>query len=172
MKYANLNTKQLVEELPKQIGSTWNPTLAQLQAGGWREITLIGEAPAGCIVTAYGIEETSGSECRLTVVSYVDPVAEAEAAYQAKLATITPLLLTQAGMFRTIMRKYFGVTAETDRAVTYTVVSNTFMAKQANGTITTQEIADMFVLEKLYAIVIAWTGDGTTWSFPWQLLDQ
>jgi hypothetical protein len=37
-------------------------------------------------------------------------------------------------------------------------------------TITTQELADAIVLDKLFAELEAWNGTGETWTLPWNAL--
>lgn len=171
MKYANVNTKQITDALPTQIGATWNPTLEQLQAAGWREVKSVGIPPEGCSVTAYDVVELSSSDCELTVLSYFDPVAAAAAARQTRLASITPELLFQANVFRTIMHTYFGPGSETNHDLTRLAVASYFNDRRTSGTITAQETSDFVALQDLFDVISAWTGDGTTWSFEWSLLD-
>lgn len=87
-----------------------------------------------------------------------------------ELKKFTPLICQKAGIVRGILQKYFGVSAEQNRDVTFDAVLNYFLAKQMNGSITTQELADSIVLDKLYAELKTVTPDGTIWTFPWSLL--
>ena len=182
MKYANINTKQVTETLPRIIDATVDPTMEQLNAVGWRTVVAEDAAPEGCYITAQGIAEIDGTTCKLTVVAYSDPATEEAArqaavvaARQARIDAMPQGLKDAARMFRTILRTYCGPNAETDRSVTYTAILMLYAAKKANPATTTAELtiitADMFILEKLYNSIVAWTGDGTTWSFPWEVLD-
>jgi len=94
----------------------------------------------------------------------------AEEIKQAKLAAITPELLQTASAYRTALQRNFGVGSETDTAITQAYVTQYFAAKAVAGTITTQELADKDLLLLTFPIIAAWTGDGTAWSFPWELV--
>jgi hypothetical protein len=103
---------------------------------------------------------------------YVD-VAEsviAEQAAQAKLALLTPELMTSAHVYRVALQRNFGVGAETDQAITEKFVESYFAGKAAAGVITAQEIADGELLKMTFPAIAEWTGDGTAWSFPWGVL--
>lgn len=170
MNYANINTNQMNvprTSLPNPLNATWNPTIDQYYENGWREQLSIDQPESGWAVTKYAIQELSSTTCKLIIAEQYNIAEEIERQRQAKLATLTPQLLMQAGAFRKILRTYFGENAETNHDVTFTAVMNYFLAKQASGTITAQEVADMTVLKEIYVILVAWTGDGTTWSFPW-----
>jgi hypothetical protein len=95
--------------------------------------------------------------------------AEAAAAEAARLASFAPYA-AKAMLFRETLRKHFGPTAETDHAVSATSVAEYFMGKQVAMTITTQELADAIVLDKLFAELAAWNGTGETWTLPWTAL--
>jgi hypothetical protein len=84
----------------------------------------------------------------------------------ARLAHFTSLI-PSATVFRITMRKHFGDNAETNTEITETYVKNYFINKQMAGTITALEVADALILDKLYVEIMRYTGDNTTWSFPW-----
>jgi hypothetical protein len=96
--------------------------------------------------------------------------ASEEAARQAKLATLTPELLQGAAIFRATLRKHFGDGAELNEAVTVAAVEAHFVGKQLAGTITVQELADAFLLSRLFATITAWTGTGSVRDFPWEIV--
>ena len=75
-----------------------------------------------------------------------------------------------AAVIVAITFKYFGDNAETNHAITYTAVTVYFNNRRVSGTITPQETADFFFLKDLYSNILAWTCDGTTWTFPWELV--
>jgi hypothetical protein len=56
--------------------------------------------------------------------------------------------------------------------VTATKVAEYFMGKQVAGDITTQDLADAIVLDKLFAELAAWNGTGETWTIPYEVLPE
>ena len=182
-RYAYPKTGEMNLVRPKEIitpaGKTFNPTEAQCFEVGYRLQTEVEAVPEGYRVT-YKIEDNNdGQTCKLVIDTRVNLADEKAAqdqaiidARQARIDAISPMLKMQAAMFRTIIRRYFGANAETNRDVTYTAVFTYFVGKQSAGTITVQEIADMYVLEKLYVSITAWTMDDTTWSFPWEIIPE
>ena len=165
--YYNFQSGVESPSLPNPMGATWNPTPTQQHAAGWREIVEIKEPTPGFRVVRYGYEEIDQATCRKIVLeekNIADEAAEQEA---ARIASITPQLWQQAGAFRFTIRKHFGDGAETNRTVTLAAVETYFVGKQMAGSITAQETADALVLEHLFTVISDWTGDGTTFSFPW-----
>ena len=169
--YDNVITGEMNCVLPSPLGATFNPTMEQYNQAGYRERISIDQPAEGFRAKGYAVQEIDAATCKLVITEQINIADELEAARQARLATITPTLKMEAGMLREILRKHFGPNAETNHAVTYDVVQNYFIAKQADGSITTQELADMLVMQKLFSDIIMWTGDGTIWSFPFDILD-
>lgn len=168
--YDNIITGERDCIRPNPLNGKFNPSETNYSEAGYRERVSVDLPSEGFRVVKYAVQEIDTTTSKLIVAEQVNIAEEAEAARQAKLATITPMLKTQAGMFRTILRTHFGDGAETNHDVTYTTVFTYFAGKQIAGTITAQEVADMFILDKLYNAILAWTADGTTWSFPWEVL--
>jgi hypothetical protein len=106
------------------------------------------------------IVDMTAEECAI-----MDAIDEA-----ARIATITPALWQTAALFRSTLRKHFGDNAETNHEVTAQAVKEYFVAKQQAGTITASEAADSVFLAEAFDEIKAWTGDGTSWSFPWSYL--
>jgi hypothetical protein len=165
--FDNISTGEMGVTLPNPLGATFNPSMDQYRSVGYRERVSVDQPTQGFRVVRYAPEAIDGSTCKLIVAQEVNIAEEEEIARQAKLATLTPVLIAQASIFRATIRKYFGDNAETNRAVTFTVVETYFLSKQVSGTITVQEVGDMFALKELFVVLSSWTGDTTTWSFPW-----
>jgi hypothetical protein len=144
---------------------------AQALADGWRYEQA---APHGERYKA-SIWSDDGFNYREMAVGYTNEewaekqAADAAAAAADRLASFAPYA-AKATLFRETLRKHFGPTAETDNAVTATSVAEYFMGKQIAGTITTKELADAIVLDKLFAELAAWNGTGETWTLPWSVL--
>jgi hypothetical protein len=149
-----------------------NETLdAQAIKDGWRyeKAAAHGERYKASIWSDDG-ENYTESTTDYTDQEWADKqAAEAAAAAAARLASFAPYA-AKATLFRETLRKHFGPTAETDHAVTATSVAEYFMGKQVAMTITTQELADAIVLDKLFAELEAWNGTGETWTLPWNAL--
>lgn len=79
-------------------------------------------------------------------------------------------LLIEAELFRQTMRLHFGDGAETNRAITAPLVKTYFVGKRYTGTITAADLADATLLNDGFAKLAAWTGDGTSWTFPFHLI--
>lgn len=92
-----------------------------------------------------------------------------EAAEQARKNAFLPLVPV-ASSFKSILRKYFGEGAETNKNITETVVSAYFEQKRSLGTITLDESSDVFFLKTYYEKLLAWNGTGETWSLPWDIV--
>jgi hypothetical protein len=85
--YCHFPDKTQYDNLPSQIGSTWNPTLAQCAPFGWRDITDAEEPQEGNIViTQDVIDNDDGLTCRVVITKQETPdeqQAEIDAANQA-----------------------------------------------------------------------------------------
>lgn len=87
-----------------------------------------------------------------------------------RIATITPKLWNMAAIFVATLRQHFGANAETNHEVTAATVEQYFIGKRLAGTLTTLDLADASLLERGFESITAWTGDGTIWSFPWEVM--
>lgn len=92
--------------------------------------------------------------------------AATESDYASRVAEIAQT----AGLYRLILRKHFGMGAETNRAITVDAGVAYFTQKQLAGTLTTQDLADAVLLDRLVRELREWTGTGEAWSIPWELL--
>jgi len=95
--------------------------------------------------------------------------AEQEA---ARVATITAELWQTASVFRTILRLHFGENAETNHEVTEAAVSAYFVNRRMTleASERMDDAADSMLLANGFSAITEWTGAGTTWSFPWELI--
>lgn len=94
----------------------------------------------------------------------------ASAPLSAEKPTPSIDLLIEAELFRQTIRLYFGAGAETNRAITAPVVKAYFVNKRYAGTITAADLADATLLDAGFRTLSAWTGDGTSWTFPFELI--
>ena len=86
--YGNIVTLETRNDLPTKIDNTWNPTLKQLQAVGWRKITQIEQPAAGWVVLTRVVQPIDSSKCRLAIAtqrSQADIDAEAESNRLARI---------------------------------------------------------------------------------------
>jgi hypothetical protein len=82
-----------------------------------------------------------------------------------------PLIQT-AFAFRAVLREHFGAGAETNRAVTATVVNNYFVNRRLTNTTGPTDATDSLLLLKGFEALTEFTGDGTSWSFPWSYVPE
>ena len=85
--YGNVVTSNFVSQLPIRIGNTWNPTLGQLQAAGWRYVTVIDSPSPGYRVGSWGIADIDGTNARKTVATQIN-IADQQAAQAAAIAVM------------------------------------------------------------------------------------
>ena len=83
MQYGNILTQQQTDTLPTKLGDTFNPTLAMLQAAGWRKITEIEQPATGYRAAGYTVVALTAVNAKLAITSQIN-IADEEAA--AKLA--------------------------------------------------------------------------------------
>jgi hypothetical protein len=160
-----------VQEMPGSLRNVSNATIADFVADGWREyvksvLPNIKSSTWADNGTQY--YETDVVQHTEKELADIEAQRQAEAA-AARLASFHPYI-QKAVLFRATLRKHFGPTAETDHSVTASAVAELFLVKQIAGTITTQELADAIVLDKLFAELAAWNGTGETWTLPWSVL--
>ncbi len=159
------------QEMPSSLRNIANATIVDFILDGW----LVYE-PSGLPNIKSSTWRDDGWAYReVDVVQFTaEELAAQEASRQAeaaaaRLASFQPYI-QRAILFRATLRKHRGPTAETDRTVTATSVAEYFMGKQIAGTITTQELADAIVLDKLFAELAAWNGTGETWTLPYEVV--
>lgn len=111
---------------------------------------------------------------RLATQEEIDAKTAAEAAEAAEAASEALKRLQEiapvAHVFRIVMERNFGVGACTNQDLTFSVVQSYFVQKLLSGTITQLETADSVYLQATFPILIEYTGDGTIWSIPWELI--
>lgn len=90
MQYANINTQEIINALPSVLilpGQTiTGATIEHWKALGWRQVSITDAPATGYRVTAYGVQDIDGLNCRLTVASSVNISAEAAANAAAQAA--------------------------------------------------------------------------------------
>jgi hypothetical protein len=126
--------------------------------------------PAGHVVTNRSIEVIDG-----VAIEQIETVTQAEydaAQYAARIATITPDLWQTAGVFRALMREHFGPGAETNTTIKAGTVATYFINRRMTGTGGANDGQDSFFLQMAFEQIKAWTGDGTSYTFPWHLLPE
>jgi hypothetical protein len=107
MKYANVINGEIAEQLPTVIiapgGTTVGPTLAQLQAVGWRKVVEIKEPSFGCRATSYTPQEINATTARLMVAGEANLAAEAANKVASQKAAARDLLESTDGLGRLLL---------------------------------------------------------------------
>lgn len=91
---------------------------------------------------------------------------EADALTWHKCKDITTGMVQKAAVFKAILTQYFGEGAEVNPVVDEETVTNYFASLPA---ITSAQVRDAILLSRLFEVLRQ--PDGTTWSFPWIMLD-
>ena len=90
MKYANINTQEIRDDLPPVLvlgGTTiTGATIAQWATRGWRTVTQVDQPAEGYRVTQYTAQEIDTMTCRLAVTSSVNIANETAANLAATTA--------------------------------------------------------------------------------------
>lgn len=94
---------------------------------------------------------------------------ETNQAMQEAMKKLQGIALT-AHVFRIVMERNFGAGACTNQELTFSEVQSYFVQKLLNGTITQLETADSVYLQATFPILTEFTGDGTIWTIPWELI--
>lgn len=79
MQYGNILTQQQADTLPTKLGDTFNPTLAMLQAAGWRRITEVEQPATGYRAAGYTVVELTAANAKLAITSQIN-IADEQAA--------------------------------------------------------------------------------------------
>jgi len=95
--------------------------------------------------------------------------AQRIAAIQAEL---TPSVVQAIQSFLAILHLHFGEGAETNTAITADAVTGYFLARRLTGTGANTDAEDAMILQTGFELIKGFAGDGTIWSFPWQLLPE
>ena len=159
----NINTQST--EVPQHVGATVSPTFEILMPLGWRNADETIPLEGGYERT--WIQDPENEDRAIPSDTLISERLERE--LQEKISSFIPLIPT-ASVFKLALRRNFGVGAETNKAVTMTAVANYFTMKQMNGTITTQELADAIMLDRLFKELETWNGTGETWTLPWEMV--
>lgn len=161
MNIVNINTNVILTESPKTIRFNGkiisDPSEEQLKQAGW-----------------YPFEEraTVPKNHRVITRSWVVEDGMAVEQLTTELRIPSYSLLQTATVFRLILRSHFGPNAETNQDITESAIKLHFLQKRENGTITPTDSMDAVALLDAFTAIKGWTGDGTSWSFPWELLDE
>lgn len=171
MKYVNINTQATTFPVPFIIDFTQPPTHEQMLAHGWRQWDeTYPPTPEGYVIISSSFEQDPNNPNNAIVVCQYETIVEQEEKRkQARIAAFLPLV-PQAAIFKLTLRRHFGENAETNRNVTSQTVMEYFTQKQISQTITSSEISDAIMLEKLFNILSTWNGTGETWTLPWEIV--
>lgn len=88
-----------------------------------------------------------------------------------KFEKLSSELMNLASAFRSILREHFGENAETNQSITKEFVVQYFLQRQVTRTATQFDAGDVQLLKEGFEKITEWTQDGTTWTFPWYILD-
>lgn len=183
---------------PDRIGATLNPTPDQYRAAGWRQceplpvvadgwtrspVMWVDSDGTNAIAYFVDVAPAATGYTRVTDVTwtnvgtpqvagiYQDRLTADIEAEQAedRLASFQPLI-PQAQLLRTLLRRNFGDAAETNREVTVESVTAYFAGLTLAGTITAVQASDGVLLARCFEALVAWTGDGTIWTIPWEVV--
>lgn len=77
-----------------------------------------------------------------------------------------------AAAFRWVLRQHFGEGAETNTAVTESIVTQYFIQRRILGTGELTDASDAILLQSGFETIKEVTGDGTIWSFPWSQIPE
>lgn len=160
MKLVNINSQEIFTEMPKSIkvgGRMYtNPSIETLNGLGWYEYEDRPVVPAKKRVLSREWTVSEGKATETVVTADKD---------------ITSALWDIAHAFRTVLRAHFGVEAETNTNITELSVMRYFALKRINNDIDASDGMDAVVLMMGFNAIKQWTGDGTSWSFPWDQMD-
>jgi hypothetical protein len=181
MSYLNINDgiSSKVSALPTELmingGKLHNAKDWQCFEQGWRFIVSEDPAPEGCVITAQGIEELEYPNCKLTVVSWIDPVAEEARRKAEKIASMPDAIkYVVAPDFRTRLRGHFSdltPPAEQNSLITETYIALYFKDLRDTDTITANDDADILLLQRNFEALNSWWGTGeTNLTFPWEAI--
>ena len=123
------------------------------------------------VVGYYVIEGVSNSTAK--VIKYYDLddnlineegyYGEARQGFRPKIPSGE--LIQTAFAFRQILSLHFGSGAETNRAVTESVVTDYFIGRRLGGTSQPNDAYDALILSKGFDSIKKFTGDDTSWTF-------
>ena len=115
------------------------------------------------IAAAQAVVDATNAEAQ------ADALAKQQAQYNAAVTTLTPL----AQLYRATLTVLFGDGAETNTTISQLYIEGYFANLIAiNDTLTTLQLTQLTVLREGFTALSQLTGDGTTWSFPWNLIPQ
>lgn len=91
-----------------------------------------------------------------------------QADYYAKVSAVAG----RAMLFREALEKHFGAGACTNTAVTFAAVEQYFAQRYLAGTADPLDSLDLSILQDTFPMITDITGDGTIWTFPWNLIPE
>ena len=161
MKLINIGTNEIILETPKTIMANGalisNPSIETLNGLGWYEFEERAfVAPSKSLIS---------SEWTLIGSSAVETIVTAD-------REVSPSVMEQACAFRSVLRRHFGSSSETNPSLTKDVVKRYFAMKKMADEGETGDALDFAVLSIGFETIQQWTGDGTTVSFPWDKVDN
>ena len=146
---------------------TIRPTDAQLNAAGYYQTSTPECERKYWVIESQTIREMTADEKEQLAQQ---ELVRQQAEYQARIEAIPQELWLTASKYRKCLRKHFPEieSSETDHTITKSVVFVLIADLLDSG----GGAEDAIILQTGYDMLTAWTGDGTTWSFPWSLLQQ
>ena len=160
MKFVNINTQEIFNETPKviRVGGKLvsNPSIETLNSLGWYEYVERQTVAKGKRALSRNWEVEDGKAVESVVAVDRDLSSD---------------LIWIAHAFRTTLRNHFGPDAETNQTLTEDKVMQYFAGKQLRGEVLPTDPMDTMVLSFGFNAIKRWTGDGTSWSFPWARVD-
>lgn len=162
----NATTSALPTSLATATGFSLNPSLAQLQAVGWRTVGTIESPVAGWAVDSYVVTNATATTCDLAIATQHNIQIAADAAITNSPAWTTNFV-NSCKTFRSILRA-FGTT-ETNAVVTADTMSTWLSAYAMTNIITPQLTAQFIFMGQMYPQILQF-GSATTAAFPWRLI--
>jgi hypothetical protein len=162
MKMINIHTHHQFDKIPTNIntdkGLVINPSLELLNELGWYVYTERKPVPNNHRVTHryWTVDENN------VAVEQIE----------TELIKPSDKILKTARIFRDILRLHFGVEAETNEEITEEYVKDYFTDKRLANELNNTDALDAITLLEGFNIIKKWTNDGTSWSFPWEFLDE
>lgn len=163
MQYVNINTNQVLQNRPKSIRHNNNLVISPsddiLKEAGWYPI---------------GSRDNTQITRQLVVIGRTWSIDDNGFAHETIVTTLRKVdekLKETARIFRDILRIHFGENAETNTEVTENAVTQYFLNKRLTGNMEPTDTMDSMLLLEGFKSIRSWTGDGTIWSFPWEILD-
>jgi hypothetical protein len=160
-----INGNNQVIPKPTFIGNTYSPTEAQLANYGIKKVLAPGVDQKYWVWSDEAGRFLEMSDQEKAAIDQAELEAEMQI-QQARFMEIAPI----ATVFRWVLHQHFGENAETDHNITEEAVTQYFIQRRITGTSSPTDASDAILLQKGFDAIKTFTGDGTSWSFPWDQL--